>query len=38
VSQPVSRHREIKDHLAQHIITLLRNPADDAAESGEGTG
>jgi predicted RNA binding protein YcfA (HicA-like mRNA interferase family) len=23
VSQPVPRHREIKDHLARHIITML---------------
>jgi len=23
VSQPVPRHREIKDHLARHIIGLL---------------
>jgi mRNA interferase HicA len=23
VSQPVSRHREIKDHLARHIIKML---------------
>jgi mRNA interferase HicA len=35
VSQPVPRHREIKDHLARHIITMLSNPADDAAE-GDG--
>ena len=32
VSQPIPRHREIKDHLARHIITMLGNPPDDAAE------
>ncbi len=32
ISQPIPRHREIKDHLARHIITMLRNPSDDAAE------
>jgi len=31
VSQPVPRHREIKDHLARHIITMLRNPPDETA-------
>jgi len=25
VSQPVPRHRQIKDHLAKHIIKMLRN-------------
>lgn len=25
VSQPVPRHREIKDHLARHIINMLGN-------------
>jgi mRNA interferase HicA len=29
--QPVPRHREIKEHLAKHIIKLLGNP-----ESGGG--
>jgi hypothetical protein len=24
VSQPVPRHREIKDHLARHIIGMLK--------------
>jgi len=24
VSQPVPRHREIKDHLARHIISMLK--------------
>jgi hypothetical protein len=35
VSQPVPRHREIKDYLAQHIITMLSNPPDDPDE-GDG--
>jgi mRNA interferase HicA len=26
VSQPVPRHREIKDGLARHIIKMLSNP------------
>ena len=30
VSQPVPRHREIKERLAQHIIKMLANN-DDAA-------
>jgi predicted RNA binding protein YcfA (HicA-like mRNA interferase family) len=25
VSQPVPRHREIREHLARHIIKMLRN-------------
>ena len=25
VSQPVPRHREIKEHLAKHIIRMLAN-------------
>jgi mRNA interferase HicA len=25
ISQPIPRHREIKEHLARHIIKLLRN-------------
>ncbi len=25
VSQPVPRHREIKDHLVKHIIKMLTN-------------
>jgi hypothetical protein len=35
VSQPVPRHREIKDRLARHIIRMLSNPADgdDKSES-----
>lgn len=27
VSQPVPRHREIKEHLAKHIIHMLSNDA-----------
>ncbi len=26
VAQPVPRHREIKEHLARHIIRMLSNP------------
>jgi mRNA interferase HicA len=29
VSQPVPRHREIKERLAGHIIAMLTNPPDD---------
>lgn len=29
VSQPVPRHREIKDGLAKHIIKMLSNPDPD---------
>lgn len=25
ISQPIPRHREIKEHLAKHIIKLLSN-------------
>lgn len=32
VSQPVPRHREIKDHLARHLITMLSNLSDEVAE------
>ena len=34
VSQPVPRHREIRDHLARHIIAKLGHPPDDATEGG----
>jgi len=30
--QPVPRHREIKEHLAKHIIKLLSNPAGGDAD------
>jgi len=32
VSQPVPRHREIKEGLARHIIRMLNNPEDRGAE------
>ncbi len=28
VSQPVARHREIKEHMARHIIRMLGNSKD----------
>lgn len=28
VSQPIPRHREIKDHLARHILKLLGNDSE----------
>jgi len=28
ISQPVPRHREIKEGLARHIIKMLSNPVD----------
>lgn len=28
VSQPVPRHREIKERLARHILRMLANPPD----------
>ncbi|HEV2853244.1 MAG TPA: type II toxin-antitoxin system HicA family toxin [Thermoanaerobaculia bacterium] len=28
VSQPIPRHREIKDHLAKHILKLLGDDAE----------
>ena len=28
ISQPVPRHREIKEGLSRHIIKMLSNPAD----------
>jgi mRNA interferase HicA len=31
VAQPVPRHREIKERLAQRIIRLLSNPEGDSA-------
>ncbi len=36
VSQPVPRHREIKEHMARHIIRQLGNPSDEGdADDGE---
>ncbi|HTU19287.1 MAG TPA: type II toxin-antitoxin system HicA family toxin [Gemmataceae bacterium] len=34
VSQPVPRHREIKEGLARRIIRMLRNP-DDSGSQGQ---
>jgi mRNA interferase HicA len=31
--QPVPRHREIKEHLAKHIIKLLSNPEDASGDA-----
>jgi mRNA interferase HicA len=33
ISQPVPRHREIKEGLARHIIKMLSNPADGSSGS-----
>lgn len=41
VSQPVPRHREIKEPLARRIIRMLGNPTDangDRANGGEDAG
>ena len=35
VSQPVPRHRQSTDHLARHILTMLRTPPEGTAE-GDG--
>ncbi len=40
VTQPAPRHREIKDHLAQHIISMLGIPSEqvfDVRQDSEGT-
>ena len=34
VSQPVPRHREIKERLAQRIIRMLSNPTSGGSGSG----
>ena len=34
VSQPVPRHREIKEGLARHILKALSNPSGDSDTSG----
>lgn len=34
MSQPIPRHREIKEYLARHIIALLGNPPDESAGGG----
>jgi predicted RNA binding protein YcfA (HicA-like mRNA interferase family) len=33
ISQPVPRHREIKESLARHIIKMLSNPAEGSSGS-----
>lgn len=38
VSQPVPRHREIKDHLARHIISVLSNPPDEESDEADDDG
>jgi mRNA interferase HicA len=35
VSQPVPRHREVKEHLARHIIRMLAMPDDDEESTEE---
>ncbi len=36
VSQPVPRHREIKERLAQHILKMLTDsPSPNVVEEGE---
>ncbi|MBI1918445.1 MAG: type II toxin-antitoxin system HicA family toxin [Planctomycetes bacterium] len=35
VSQPVPRHREIKERLAQRIIRMLSNAGDGGSGSGD---
>ena len=35
VSQPVPRHREIKEPMARHIIRMLSNPGDSDASSDD---
>ncbi len=33
ISQPVPRHREIKEGLAKHVIKMLSNPANGGSGS-----
>ncbi len=33
ISQPVPRHREITDHLARHIIRMLRSDDDERGDA-----
>ena len=35
MSQPVPRHREIKEGLARHIIKMLSNPKDTNSRSAD---
>lgn len=37
VSQPVPRHREIKQGLARHIIKMLSNPESESSQPEPGT-
>ena len=34
LSQPIPRHREIKEQLARHIIRMLGNTPDDEVKDG----
>ena len=36
VSQPIPRHREIKEQLAHHVIRMLSNPATQSGQEGRG--
>ncbi len=36
ISQPVPRHREIDEHLANRIVRVLANPVDEAGSAGDG--
>ncbi len=38
VSQPLPRHREIKEHLARHIISMLSNPPDQEPDEADADG
>jgi mRNA interferase HicA len=34
VSQPVPRHREIKEHMARHILKMLGSPPTSGGQAG----
>ncbi|NLS91830.1 MAG: type II toxin-antitoxin system HicA family toxin [Planctomycetaceae bacterium] len=34
VSQPIPRHREIKEHLARHIVRMLRSDGHEVDDAG----
>ncbi len=38
VSQPVPRHREIKEHLARSILAKLSDPAENIEEDSKPSG
>ena len=38
VSQPIPRHREIKEGLARHIIRILSNPEPPPGQAAERAG